>query len=398
MCLATLRQLSFPEGKSLVDNPLTAQKEAYRVAYGRINPGIQLNGSCAGHNFIRHPMTIDPYSMQYIVVGAQGIFSNKVDFEKPKEGNGLSSLSINFAIPCKFVPDGVKAWGSCAGLSDEISALQTYSGSLAVCRQTPNVTGQVCNPMDPTGFYEWPANSWKIQLLRAFPPQGQDNPQGRAHFTYYPPTGRIGPGPFALYYVNHTAAITNGQVSTNYEPVSSATFQIQGFGGAYTLIVGITDSVLSDKTDNIAMLHQLLPPGFLSLSWQLPQYILITFTKLMFCITGMEFAYTQAPPSMKTLVQALWLFHLGVGEFLAFLLSTIGVVNLTLALVLCTIGLFTVVLIFAFMAIYNYRYVHFSTIDDDRQQLLKEDLGLGDDTLHKRQNSTSGANTFVTRL
>jgi hypothetical protein len=50
------------------------------------------------------------------------------------------------------------------------------------------------------------------------------------------------------------------------------------------------------------------------------------------------------------------------------------------------------------MSIYCYRYVHFSTIDDDRQQLLKEDLGLGEDAFPKRQNSTSGANTFVTRL
>lgn len=33
---------------------------------------------------------------------------------------------------------------------------------------------------------------------------------------------------------------------------------------------------------------------------------------------------------MKTLVQAMWLFHLGVGEFLAFLLSTMGFTNLVI--------------------------------------------------------------------
>lgn len=99
---------------------------------------------------------------------------------------------------------------------------------------------------------------------------------------------------------------------------------------------------------------------------------------------------------MKTLVQALWLVVLGVGEFLSFLLSTIEVVNLTKALILCIIGLSIVVFIFASMAIFCYQYVNFTTIDDDRQRLLREDLGLDNEVFRNKENS--GANTFVTRL
>jgi hypothetical protein len=33
-----------PGGKSLVDNPLSGQKEVFRVSSGKMTPGIQLNG------------------------------------------------------------------------------------------------------------------------------------------------------------------------------------------------------------------------------------------------------------------------------------------------------------------------------------------------------------------
>ena len=37
--------------------------------------------------------------------------------------------------------------------------------------------------------------------------------------------------------------------------------------------------------------------------WLLPQYAVVTVGEILFSITSMEFAYSQAPPSMKSVLQ-----------------------------------------------------------------------------------------------
>ena len=51
----------------------------------------------------------------------------------------------------------------------------------------------------------------------------------------------------------------------------------------------------------------------LSILWQIPQYVVMTAGEIMFSITGLEFAYSQAPDSMKAVVQAAWLFTVSAG-------------------------------------------------------------------------------------
>lgn len=50
-----------------------------------------------------------------------------------------------------------------------------------------------------------------------------------------------------------------------------------------------------------------------SMLWQTPQYVAITAGEIMFSITGLEFAYSQAPDSMKAVVQSAWLFTVSAG-------------------------------------------------------------------------------------
>lgn len=52
----------------------------------------------------------------------------------------------------------------------------------------------------------------------------------------------------------------------------------------------------------------------LSILWQIPQYVVITAGEIMFSITGLEFAYSQAPDSMKAVVQSAWLFSVSAGK------------------------------------------------------------------------------------
>jgi POT family proton-dependent oligopeptide transporter len=45
-----------------------------------------------------------------------------------------------------------------------------------------------------------------------------------------------------------------------------------------------------------------------SISWQIVAYVALTAAEVMVSIVSLEFSYTQAPKSMKSLIMSLWLF------------------------------------------------------------------------------------------
>ena len=51
-----------------------------------------------------------------------------------------------------------------------------------------------------------------------------------------------------------------------------------------------------------------------SVGWQFPQYIVLTMAEVMVSITGLEFAYTQAPRAMKSTMMSLWLLTVTAGN------------------------------------------------------------------------------------
>lgn len=54
----------------------------------------------------------------------------------------------------------------------------------------------------------------------------------------------------------------------------------------------------------------------ISVLWQIPGYVVITLAEVMVSITGLEFAYTQAPKSMKSTLMGFWLLTIAIGNFL----------------------------------------------------------------------------------
>jgi len=56
----------------------------------------------------------------------------------------------------------------------------------------------------------------------------------------------------------------------------------------------------------------------------LPQYIVITFAEILISVTALEFAYTQAPASMKTLTTALWYTTVALANVLNIVLIELG--------------------------------------------------------------------------
>jgi POT family proton-dependent oligopeptide transporter len=49
-------------------------------------------------------------------------------------------------------------------------------------------------------------------------------------------------------------------------------------------------------------------------AWQLPQYLLMGFGEVLVSVTALEFAYTQAPPPLKSLVMGLWYLTISAGS------------------------------------------------------------------------------------
>ena len=61
------------------------------------------------------------------------------------------------------------------------------------------------------------------------------------------------------------------------------------------------------------------PVGSIHMFCQIPQIFLITVAEILLSITGLEFAYKQAPSSMKSIIQAFWLLTVAGGNLIAFL-------------------------------------------------------------------------------
>lgn len=62
--------------------------------------------------------------------------------------------------------------------------------------------------------------------------------------------------------------------------------------------------------------------------WLLPQFILSNLGTVIFIISGMEFSYSQAPSTMKTVVMALWMLTNSFGNMLVMIIEAIKIFEL----------------------------------------------------------------------
>ena len=66
-----------------------------------------------------------------------------------------------------------------------------------------------------------------------------------------------------------------------------------------------------------------LGPGVVSVGWQVVPYVLLTIGEVMVSITGLEFAYTQAPRRMKSTLMGFWYLTTSLGTVLVAVLAGI---------------------------------------------------------------------------
>lgn len=95
-----------------------------------------------------------------------------------------------------------------------------------------------------------------------------------------------------------------------------------------------------------------IPANKLSIAWQLPQYVLVTAAEVMFSVTGLEFSYSQAPSSMKSVLQAAWLLTVAVGNIIVLIVAQFSGLVQWAEFVLFSCLLLVVCLIFSVMGYY----------------------------------------------
>eukprot|EP00095_Tigriopus_kingsejongensis_P000412 maker-scaffold19_size710362-snap-gene-5.13 protein:Tk00412 transcript:maker-scaffold19_size710362-snap-gene-5.13-mRNA-1 annotation:"peptide transporter family 1-like isoform x2" len=84
------------------------------------------------------------------------------------------------------------------------------------------------------------------------------------------------------------------------------------YGGTFNLFV--TEE--GDDNEIHLDIEIVTPPNSIHMLWLLPQYIILTAGEVLFSITSLAFAFTQAPASMKAVVQALFLQTNAIGNLL----------------------------------------------------------------------------------
>lgn len=59
-----------------------------------------------------------------------------------------------------------------------------------------------------------------------------------------------------------------------------------------------------------------------NISWQILAFVVLTAGEVLISITGLEYAYTQSPPSMKSTIMACWLITVTLGNVLVSVIQT----------------------------------------------------------------------------
>ncbi|OTF83523.1 Oligopeptide transporter-like protein, partial [Euroglyphus maynei] len=96
------------------------------------------------------------------------------------------------------------------------------------------------------------------------------------------------------------------------------TYPMMGQGATYIQVI------YGDiKTEPVSKITGIVDENKLSVFLQLIQYIIMTAAEILFSITGLEFSYSQAPKSMKSVLQATWLLTVAFGNLIVAIITEV---------------------------------------------------------------------------
>uniref|UniRef100_A0A673JXG7 Solute carrier family 15 member 2-like n=1 Tax=Sinocyclocheilus rhinocerous TaxID=307959 RepID=A0A673JXG7_9TELE len=169
----------------------------------------------------------------------------------------------------------------------------------------------------------------------------------------------------ANYGISQNISVPRGEYNGVVCETNSDQYHIDlgllDFGAFYTVI-------LSKVGDRVQFLMEDIQANDVHIAWQVPQYVFITAGEVMFSITGLEFSYSQAPASMKSVLQAGWLMTVAFGNVIVLIVAEGAGMEQWTEFLLFAGLLVAVSIIFSIMA-YFYTYVD----PDQLDKIFRED-------------------------
>lgn len=89
-----------------------------------------------------------------------------------------------------------------------------------------------------------------------------------------------------------------------------------GTGASYTVLL-----YTNNTAEMGVAVYSSVMANTVSLVWMVPQYVIITIGEILFSVTGLAFAYSEAPKSMKSVVQAAWLMTTAFGDLIVVIVA-----------------------------------------------------------------------------
>ncbi|KAK6027694.1 hypothetical protein OSTOST_06275 [Ostertagia ostertagi] len=234
-----------------------------------------------------------------------------------------------------------------------------------------------CNPRSPSDFYYWETNyddgTDDRDSNSSFYTKDGKSTQFAVNYVYKP----VKPGRWATYTI---LTSTPKMLALKPHPrrISRSQPRESGWKSTNKEPSMINQSSILTKWCNLT---QCLYFG------QIPQIVIITAAEILFSITGYEFAYSQSAPSMKALVQALWLLTTAVGDSIIVLITALNLFsNMATEFFAYAGAMFVVISIFALMSIFYYEYNYYTqekseTQSDDGGVIVKPSML--DDAAHR---------------
>nr|CAD7438468.1 unnamed protein product [Timema bartmani] len=113
---------------------------------------------------------------------------------------------------------------------------------------------------------------------------------------------------------------------TQYTSAEPASFTVmlgnKSLGQVNLQLGGVYTYILNEETaSTTTALITVTSPNTMHMLWLIPQYVIMTMGEVMFSITGLEFAFTQAPVSMKSVLQSGWLLTVAFGNLVVIIIA-----------------------------------------------------------------------------
>ncbi|KAI6195904.1 hypothetical protein M3Y94_01044100 [Aphelenchoides besseyi] len=280
---------------------------------------------------------LEAQKINFVHVSEVGAIIGTAESKKPTAGNGEFSLGLLVALK------------------------EPTTDSLVICRYEKGKTdgAHPCSPSNAADFTYYNSKDMITNLEHS----SFANPLQPAisHFK------AIRSGTWRLYY-------TNSNPKTENRPTNAEKFDVVYTGYEFTRYkqggVYLT-SLSGDKTAPKTTTWQVVDNNHMSILWQLPQIAIITAAEILISITGNEFSYTQAPPSLKSVASSLFLLTVATGDQLISLVKAINFIHNQAYefLFWCGFMLFAT-LVLGLLSYFFYEYVDYS-VDDEA---LKDQL------------------------